>query len=150
MQRLLSARPLAALLALAALLPAARGDEFEGPPINYATAPADNVVSRLQQRLDAGRVKLTREDHFGYLRSVLKELRVPESSQTLVFSKTSLQRQRITPQTPRALYFNDDVYVGFCQQGELMEVSAVDPNLGAVFYSLSQEPAAAPRFLRQN
>jgi hypothetical protein len=124
--------------------------DLEADPIRYSTAPADNAVSRLQQRLDAGKARLVYEDHFGYLRSVLRELGVHASSQTLVFSKTSLQRNRIGPKRPRALYFGDDAYVGFCQQGKVMEVTAVDPQLGAVFYSLDQEPSDRPRFVRQN
>jgi hypothetical protein len=41
------------------------------------------------------------------------------------------------------------VYVGFCQNGDVMELSAVDPNLGTVFYTLDQKNAARPRFTRQ-
>ncbi len=67
----------------------------------------------------------------------------------LVFSKTSFQRQRIAPRTPRALYFNDDVYVGYCSDGDVMEISAADPNLGAVFYTLDQERLDKPRIARQ-
>jgi len=129
--------------------PASGADDFQRPPIDYATAPASNAVSRLQERLDAGQAHLVYEKHFGYLRSVLRELRVPESSQMLVFSKTSLQRQRIAPQTPRSLYFNDDVYVGFCQGGEVMEVSAVDPQLGTMFYTVEQERGSKPHLQRQ-
>ncbi len=123
-------------------------DDFEKDPIHYSAAEADNTVSRLQQRLAAGQASLTHEEHFGYLRSLLHELQVPESSQMLVFSKTSLQRHRISPHTPRALYFSDDIYVGFCQRGDVLEISAVDPHLGAVFYTLDQEPTAAPRIRR--
>ena len=112
--------------------------DFEREPINYATAPTDNPVSRLQDRLASGEVQLERQDRQGYLKSLLRELNVPISSQTLVFSKTSLQRNRIAPRTPRALYFSDDMYVGFCQHGEVLELSAVDPQLGTVFYTLSQ------------
>jgi hypothetical protein len=119
-------------------------------PIRYSQAPADNPVSRLQQRIDAGQTRLAHEPTFGYLRALLRELRVPESSQMLVFSKTSFQRERIAPQTPRAVYFGDDAYVGYCRHGDLLEVTAVDPQLGAVFYSLPQEPADRPRFVRQN
>jgi hypothetical protein len=60
-----------------------------------------------------------------------------------------LQRQRINPRTPRAIYFGDDAYVGFCQKGDLIEVAAVDPQLGTVFYSLNQKKADRPRFTRQ-
>src|SRR5690606_17181394 len=66
------------------------------------------------------------------------------------FSKTSLQRNKISPRTPRALYFNDDVYVGYCQAGEVLEISAVDPQLGTVYYTLDQEPAESPQLTRQS
>src|SRR5262249_7080124 len=124
------------------------GEDFDRPPINYSTATPDNLVSRLQKRINAGDVKLEFADEFGYLPSVLKEFKIPVSSQMLVFSKTSLQRDRISPRTPRALYFNDDMYVGFCRLGELMEVSVSDTKLGTVFYTLHQEPAEKPQFTR--
>src|SRR5687767_1703536 len=101
--------------------------EFEQEPIRYSKTQPENCVSRLFERINAGEVKLAYEGHFGYLRSLLAELEVPVSSQMLVFSKTSLQRHRISARTPRALYFGDDVYVGFCQQGDVLEISAVDP-----------------------
>lgn len=123
-------------------------DDFEAPPINYSQATPDNVISRLQQKLDAGEATLAYEPHFGHLRSLLKALDVPTSSQTLVFSKTSLQRQKISPQTPRSLFFNDEIYIGFCQAGDVLEISAVDPQLGTVFYTID-EHEAAPKFIRQ-
>ena len=123
--------------------------DFEREPINYKSAPDDNPVAALREKFRAGRVKLPFDDDRGYLKAVLKELDVPVSSQVLVFSKTSLQRERITPKTPRAIYFNDDVYVGFCLRGDVLEVSAADPLLGTVFYTLDQEPAERPRFARQ-
>ncbi len=140
---------LAALVAM--LIPPARlcGQEFEREPINYNTREPKNRVSRLDDELQAGRRKLASGESTGYLRSLLDALSVPESSQTLVFSKTSLQRARITPQTPRALYFNDEVYVGYCQDGDMLEVAAVDPELGAVFYTLDQNEQE-PRFERQS
>jgi hypothetical protein len=60
----------------------------------------------------------------------------------LVFSKTSLQHEAITPSTPRAIYFNDNVYLAFVPDGGLMELSAVNPKRGAVFYTLRQGPAS--------
>lgn len=128
----------------------ARATDLEAPPVQYGKAPAHNLVSRLQERIDAGRVKLAFEPGRGYLRALLQELGMPESSQTLVFSKTSLQRHRIAPRTPRAVYFGDEAYVGFCQRGDVLEVTAVDPQLGSVFYTLDQKPADKPRFVRQN
>ncbi|HET6572036.1 MAG TPA: hypothetical protein VFG68_00410 [Fimbriiglobus sp.] len=123
--------------------------DFEREPINYKSAPDDNPVAALREKLRTGQLTLPFDDDHGYLQAVLKELDVPVSSQVLVFSKTSLQRERITPKTPRAIYFNDDVYVGFCLRGDVMELSAADPNLGVAFYSIDQQPDRTPRFIRQ-
>lgn len=125
-------------------------DSFEAPPVSYSTSTPENCISRLQARLDAGELTLAHDDQFGYLKSVLEALHVPVESQVFVFSKTSLQLRRISPRTPRAIYFNDHVYIGFCQSGDVLEVSASDPQLGTVFYSLGQRTTdAAPKFERQ-
>ena len=121
---------------------------YEQEPISYSDPVLDDPVSKLNAELAAGRRVLEYEPRHGYLRSVLRALQIPESSQTLVFSKTSLQRERISPETPRAIYFNDDVYIGWVQGGEVLEVSAVDSQKGAIFYSLAQTPDEAPRFQR--
>jgi hypothetical protein len=124
-------------------------DDFEKEPISYSKGKPANAVSRLETRLATGKAKLAYEKGTGYLKSLLSELKVPVSSQTLVFSKTSLQRSRIAPKTPRALYFGDDVYVGFCQGGDVLEISAVDPRLGTVFYTVDQVKEGGPQLTRQ-
>jgi hypothetical protein len=143
----------AVCLAAAALAPAAVtalgiGDDAEHPAIQYSTtAPAD-AVSKLRQRVERGEVKLARDPVRGYLPAVLKQLGIPVSSQSLVFSKTSLQRERISASTPRALYYNDDTYVGWVQGGPILEITSIDPQLGAVFYTVDQD-AQKPVFIRQ-
>ena len=67
----------------------------------------------------------------------------------LVFSKTSLQRERISPATPRAIYFNDEVLVGFCNRGRVMEISAADETIGTAFYTIDQAPGERPVIERQ-
>lgn len=136
-----------AFLAVAGVVSAS--DDFERAPINYSKAKPDNPIAHLQARLDAGKLQLTFHKDHGYLPAVLKALQVPESSQVLVFSKTSLQRSRISPKSPRALYFNDEMYIGFCRSGQVLEISAVDPRLGTVFYTLDQQETDRPRFARQ-
>ncbi len=126
------------------------GDQFEAPPINYTTASTENPISRLQEAIRSETVTLDYDEQFGYLKSLLDALEIPLESQVLVFSKTSFQNQRISPETPRALYFNDDVYIGSVQRGDVLEVSTADPKLGAVFYTLSQQKSPKPEFLRQN
>jgi hypothetical protein len=122
---------------------------FEREPISYNTAPVTDPVAKLQQKLDAGKLKLE-HDGQGYLAAVLKQLNIPVSSQSLVFSKTSVQREQISPQTPRALYFNDDVYVGWVRGGAMLEIASTDPDLGPIFYTLDQHETAKPKFVRQS
>src|SRR5215468_37138 len=79
--------------------------------IAYSRTAAADPVARPQQKIDSGEVTLSFDPRWGYLPAILDALKVPKSSQSLVFSKTSFQFTRIFPETPRALYFNDDVYV---------------------------------------
>jgi len=138
----------AGVLLLAASAPVTAAD-IDRVPIEYGIAPTNNVVDALREKLRRGTVEWKHTDDHGYLKSLLRELDVPLSSQVLVFSKTSLQRSRISPKTPRALYFNDDVTVGFCWRGDVLEVAAADPNLGTVFYTLDQNPTRNGGFTRQ-
>jgi hypothetical protein len=122
---------------------------YDTTPIFYSkTRPADPIAD-LEARIAAGRSRLSFEDTRGYLKSFLEALDVPISSQSLVFSKTSFQRQWIHPRSPRAIYFNDDVYVGWVRGGDVLEVASQDPQLGSVFYTVAQDPARPARFTRQ-
>lgn len=121
---------------------------FEGEPISYLTADVNDSVARLAKKIDSGTISLAHDEQYGYLPAVLEALDVPVSSQTLVFSKTSLQLQKISPRRPRAIYFNDDVYVGYCQQGDVLELAATDPKQGAIFYTLDQTESERPLVVR--
>ena len=127
----------------------ASGQDIEREPIHYSAATPRNAVARLQERLATTKANLDFESKHGYLRSLLRALDVPESSQVLVFSKTSLQRERISPKTPRAIYFNDDVMVGFCLRGQVIEISAADDGIGTAFYTLDQAHEEKPVPQRQ-
>jgi len=148
----LSACAFAFILFSQSLTPIAAQQEqlYESPAIGYDNAGQNDAVAHLQQRLDRGEVKLEYSETDGYLGSVLKLLKVPVSSQGLVFSKTSFQLFRISPKNPRAIYFNDDVYVGFVRGGDFVELSTADPKLGGVFYMLEQTKTDKPRFVRNN
>ncbi|HEY9137163.1 MAG TPA: hypothetical protein VIM67_02755 [Terriglobus sp.] len=121
---------------------------FSDAPINYRSDELHDPVAKLQQRLDRGEATLTYEPEHGYLRSVLKELKIPVDSQTLVFSKTSFQYKKISPEHPRALYFNDDVYIGQVHEGKAIEVVSFDPMQGAIFYLLDEHEVDKPKFER--
>ena len=109
--------------------------DYERAPIHYSTTQPHDAITRLQARLNARTFSL-RGTELAMLRTVLSKLGVSPASQMLVFSRTSFQRTRIHPDQPRALYFSDSVYVGWVPGG-LVEVTAIDPELGPVFYTLT-------------
>jgi len=121
---------------------------YSDAPINYRSQDLTDPVAQLQKRIDAGEIKLTYDMDQGYLRSVLKLLQVPVESQTLVFSKTSFQYPKISPQHPRALYYNDDVYVGKVHDGNAIEIVSFDPKQGAIFYLVDERKVDKPVFQR--
>lgn len=131
---------LSAALGLVFLSSATAAEDVDQAPIRYASTTPDDAVTKLRRQLRDGDVALQHDSEHGYLASLLRALDVPLSSQVLVFSKTSLQRARIGPKMPRAVYFNDDVTVGFCRTGTVLEIAASDPQLGTVFYTLDQNP----------
>ncbi|MBI4892919.1 MAG: hypothetical protein HY821_20010 [Acidobacteria bacterium] len=121
---------------------------YDHPVLNYAAPPKDDRVAKLRAELAAGKLRLAWDPKFGYLPAVLKALEISPSSQGLVFSKTSLQVTKISPQNPRAIYFNDDAYVGFVPGGDLLEISASDPERGAMLFSIEQKRTAKPEIER--
>src|SRR6186997_2519068 len=136
----MSLRPflvLAASLLLSGRLSAQSGStpvgDFGEAPHNYWTE-ADDAFTKFRERVDAGKFKMdARSGEKEFVISLLKELEVPASSQLWVYSGTSLQSGRITPRNPRAVYFNEEVYVGYVPGGQ-MEIASLDPDRGAVFY----------------
>ncbi|MCM2372626.1 hypothetical protein [Aporhodopirellula aestuarii] len=117
---------------------------YEQQPIEYSQSKATDPVSVLRQRVESGAVTLAYDAHYGFLVSLLTELEIPVSSQTLVFSKTSLQRHLISPANPRAIYFNDDTYVAWIPGAETIEIASTDALLGTVFYTVDQSQPKMP------
>jgi hypothetical protein len=120
---------------------------YDHPAINYVKRAPKDPVARLRERLERGEVRLEFDSKQGYLPSVLKQLDINADSQMLVFSKTSVQGPKISPEFPRALYFNDDVAVGYVPKGPVLEFAALDPNQGIVFYTLERQKAQRPSFV---
>jgi hypothetical protein len=122
---------------------------FDDAPFEYSKSEPREVVSQLRERIEKGEAALKFDEKHGYLPALLRALKVPASSQMLVFSKTSLQRDYISPQTPRAVFYNDDVYIGYIPGAPLIEISVADPKLGAMFYVLEQDPKKPPQLKRE-
>ena len=113
------------------------------------TPPPSDALTRLASQLERGETTLEYKEGVGYLPSLLDKLEVNIDSQTLVFSKTSLQQAIINPNNPRALYFNDEVSVGHVPGGEVFELVALEPVHGLVFYTLDTKKSVSPRLQRR-
>ena len=116
---------------------------------DYSKHPAKDVVADLQRKLESGKIHLKFDGAKGYFPSVLEALHVPIESQMAVFSKSSRQSERIEPQNPRTIFFNDSVSVAWVRGG-FIELAAQDPGQGVVFYTLQQQAVAAPTFVRHD
>ena len=123
-------------------LSAQQAEPFEEPPIQYSATEAKDRATALNAAHQARANAIRSLPAKKRLQWLLDEFKVPAESQLFVFSKTSLQRDLITPETPRVLYFSDEVYVGWAPTGSF-EVTVFDPQLGAMFYVLDAHETAA-------
>lgn len=121
--------------------------DFDAPPHNYSTRTPQDRFTKLIASLESGALALDRTSEHAFLRGLFKTLDIPVSSQLLVFSTTSLQLSLISPANPRAIYFNDDIYIGYIPGGRI-ELVALDPELGAIFYIFDIPRPADTRPLR--
>ena len=134
---------LPSLLCVAAALPEPDYREIDRPPHEYHARQPRDPFTRLKGDLEAGRIALDGRSEKSFVTSLLRVLEIPVTSQMLVFSTTSLQLRLITPANPRALYFNEDIYLGWVPGGRV-EVLSLDPELGAVFYIFDPPREGAP------
>lgn len=121
---------------------------FRQQPIDYFGPETSDAVAQLAARLERGDATLKFEAEQGFLKSLLSALEIPLESQVLAFSKSSVHARLVSPQTPRAIYFNDEVYVAWTPAAAALEISATDPAKGQLFYTLAQRDDA-PRFVRE-
>jgi hypothetical protein len=117
-------------------------DDYERAPICYSETQAKDAAYDLEKLWKSGAVKPDRSSAWALLKSLLKHFHIPEESQVMVFSKTSKQNDRISPETPRVIYFGDNAYVGYALGGSI-EVSTIDPLLGPIFYLLDPDKQAS-------
>jgi len=103
-----------------------------------------DVVAKLADRMAKGEETLEYQGRWGYLQDLLKKLDINTDSQVLVFSKTSLQQEKISPKTPRAIFFNDTISVGSVQNGALFEITVADVARGVEFYTLEVKKVDKP------
>lgn len=108
---------------------------FREPPHLYWQTPLADPFSKLlaSSQNAPGEILLPGDSEKERLLSLLNALQIPPTSQLLVYSATSLQSGLILPTNPRALFFNEDTYVGYVPGGKI-EVASIDPRLGPIFH----------------
>jgi hypothetical protein len=121
---------------LALVAPQASAQVYEKAPIHYWRRGPDDITAHWDQQHGLAKSRFDQSSPQAFLSSMLEELEVPPESQLLVFSTTSFQNRRISGEKPRALYFNENHYVGYVQDGPL-ELTTVDRRTGLNFYTVS-------------
>ena len=120
--------------------------DFAASPHLYWEKEPHDRFSQLSAEAKAG---LDTSGELPFLKSLLKALAIPESSQVIVFSSASQQSRLISPRNPRAIYFNEDTSIGYIPGGRI-EVASLDPDLGAILSILDPlKPGTFPRADRQ-
>lgn len=123
------------------------GDEYN--LLDYAGSATANPIARLHDALESGETVLDyKAGERGYLDSLLAQLDIDPESQMLVFSPTSLQHKLISPERPRAVFFNETTFIGFVQNSTIVEVTTIDDEKGLVFYTFDNVPRESKLFER--
>ena len=108
-------------------------DDLDHIAHRYHQRPLQDPFTQLQRAIQSGATSLDSSSELVFLSSLLRALNIPVTSQMLVFSTTSLQLSLISPSNPRALYFNEDVYLGYVPGGRI-EIVSIDPDLGGIYF----------------
>src|SRR5689334_20705042 len=116
-----------ALVVAAAAIAAAQpwyGVLHQHPAIAYASRQTTDRAGALGRAVADGTRTLARDPSSGYLRSLLDALGVATESQLLVFSRTGVQREHTSPHSPRSLFFNRSVVVGYIPGAPVIEIAS--------------------------
>lgn len=108
-------------------------NDFDQPPHDYWTAQMNDPMTRLLAEIERGEKVIKEQPGLPLVRRLLKGLEIPVESQVLVFSRTSLQRGLVSPGNPRAIFFNEETYLGWMPEGRI-EIASSDPERGSVFF----------------
>lgn len=117
--------------------------DIEYGTMRYVSSPRTDAVAQIEIK------NLEFHPQRGYLDALLQKLDISPASQLMVFSRTSLNIEHIKPQTPRAIYFNDNTYVAWIPGSATIEIASMDPHLGQVFYTLEQNRNTGPVMEKQ-
>ncbi len=123
-------------------------NDYELEPHGYFSKDAKDPVTLLMKRVQRGEILIKDPNGKPLVERLLRELGLNKDTQVLVFSRTSLQRREVSYSNPRALYFNESVYLGWMPNGRI-EIASFDPELGPIFYFQRElDDASSPLLAR--
>ncbi len=137
------------LLTLAPLSAQVAFNDYQLPPHEYYEGDSQDPVSLLVRRIEAGEKTPDFSSQRAFVDWLLAELEIPAASQTMVFSRTGLQRQVVSPHNPRALFFNDETYMTWIPGG-MVELASYDPHRGPLFFLLQGSDDPKPEKVNFN
>ncbi len=121
---------------------------FGQAPIRYHSPETTDRIAAWGKNVVERQLLPKLEPQRGYLNGLLDALEISPHSQILVFSKTAANTRQVAPKTPRAIYFDDEAYVAWIPGSKTLELGAVDPIKGFLFYTLPQDGSTPPRLRR--
>lgn len=124
-------------------------NDYELPPHDYYEGDSQDPVSILIRQIEGGEKSPDSSSARAFAEWLLKELRISPTSQTLVFSRTGLQRKVVSPHNPRALFFNEQTYLTWIPGG-MVELASYDPDRGPLFFLLQGSEEPKPEQIRFN
>ena len=121
---------------------------FIDAPISYRSNDLSDPVSQLQQNS----IKAKRRSYTSRSTATALHATAPASPNRFAIRSSSQNQLPVSrkslPQHPRALYFNDDVYVGSLSTRKSDRDSVLRPWHGAIFYLLDERKVEKPAFQR--
>jgi hypothetical protein len=111
----------------------------DDPAIQYSTRPTRDAVVKAERVLEKGKCHARVRFAAARLSRVRAEsIRHHSGVSDARFSENSLQRDHISKQTPRAVYFNDSVAVGWAKGADTIEAAVLDATQGVQFYTIGR------------
>jgi hypothetical protein len=124
-------------------------NDYQLPPHEYYDLDSQDPVSVLVRKIESGEKSPDYSSQRAFVDWLLAELEIPPASQTIVFSRTGLQRKVVSPHNPRALFFNDETYMTWIPGG-MVELASFDPALGPLFFLLQGSEEEKPAKVQFN
>ncbi|MEZ5433203.1 MAG: hypothetical protein R3F31_18995 [Verrucomicrobiales bacterium] len=122
--------------------------DLKAPEHAYWTRPLNDPFTRIKADLEAGRLPLDYSSEKNCVISLLKHLKNSHSLPDVGLPPRACNSGSFPPQSP-ALYFNEEIYLGYIPGGRI-EIVSLDPELGAFTFLTCRVPVPLRTVERSN